>query len=110
MNALKPLLIFIIVFEIFSCTKHYPQQDNNTGIDANPNGMFIKLNPASDSVYWTSEVLSLANSYRNPIAFDSSYFYFGNYYSLGCYSTNTGLPVWFFSWYAFEDAITYREP
>ena len=118
MKVLQPLLIFMIALEIFSCTKHYPQQDNATATGDNLNGMFyinaegmfIKLNPASDSIYWTSEVLSLANSYHNPIAFDSSYFYFGNYNSLFCYSANAGLPVWSFSWYAFNDAITYREP
>lgn len=100
------------------CKKSSPEPNNPVTVPDNPNGMlymevplnFVKLDVATDSVYWNSQVINGFGSWGNPIRFDSNYFYHGNYSGITCYSSATGLPVWTTSWLAFSDAINYREP
>lgn len=105
---------FIILLS--ACTKTSDRretpssEDPNNVFYVNVVGDFIKLQASNDSVHWRSGVLNLFNSSGNPMTFDSSYFYHGNYNGITCYSIRTGLRVWDYSWLAFQDAISYREP
>lgn len=128
--SLKPLILANFTNILFccvsfvllcGCSKHFDEEkqvqfpptpeDNPVGtLYINVVGDFIKVDVASDSEYWRSSTLFLFNSYRNPMTFDSNYFYHGNYMSMSCYNAATGQPVWTYSWLAFEDAISYQEP
>jgi outer membrane protein assembly factor BamB len=118
MRFQKLILYSALLIVFCGCTKNYPNPGISSPGHDNPNGIFyinvvgyfIKLDASNDSVYWWSQVLNLFNSADNPMTFDSNYFYHGNYTSMSCYSTATGLPVWSFNWLAFNDAISYREP
>jgi outer membrane protein assembly factor BamB len=112
------LLLCPILFIIFSsCSENNsdpkpdPVKDNPMGmLYINIVGQYMKLDASNDSIYWKAQTLYLFNSYRNPMTFNSDYFYHGNYTSMTCYSAVTGLPAWSFSWLAFNDAISYHAP
>lgn len=117
MNLRTLLICIAFLASLSGCTKSYDEPETPPVKD-NPNGMFyinvvgdfMKLQTSNDSVHWRSQNMNLFNSWNNPLTFDSNYFYHGNYNSITCYSTSSGLPVWGYSWLAFQDAISYREP
>lgn len=113
------LLLCPILFVVFSrCSENNdpepepePDKDNPKGmLYINIVGQYMKLDASNDSVYWQAPTLYLFNSYRNPMTFNSDYFYHGNYTSMTCYSAVTGLSAWSFSWPAFGDAVSYQWP
>ncbi|AYB32526.1 hypothetical protein D4L85_18950 [Chryseolinea soli] len=120
MNFLKLALpLYLLFFIIFlGCTDDGSPEPVVPPVEDNPSGMlyvnivgqYMKLDASNDSVYWRAETLYLFGSYRNPMTFNSDYFYHGNYTSMTCYSAVSGLPAWSVSWPAFSDAISYQDP
>lgn len=117
-------LYLFIVSLLWSCTKTMDNEDpsnppvGSPGNPGKPNGSlfinvvgyFIKINAADSSMVWGSETRNLFASFDNPMTFDTTAFYHGNYSAITAYSAQTGQPKWTVSWPAFNDAITYRKP
>lgn len=125
-NVKRFLFCLFLIGALASCTKTNELNDppaNNPPPPPPPNngkpggslyinvvGNFAKINTRDSSVVWTSQTVNLFGASGNPMTFDSNTFYHGNLYGITAYSTQTGISRWTFSWLAFSDALSYREP
>lgn len=115
----KPALFAAMLLLLFSCTKTgmdpepvppTPPDNPNGVLYINAVGYFVKKDVSDGKEHYWAQTYNLASSYRNPMVFDSTYFYHGNYSGITCYNAGTGKVAWGSSWYAFSDAISYQEP
>jgi outer membrane protein assembly factor BamB len=125
MNYFKICLFLLTIIFIGGCTKTNVLEDPPAGPDPNiptgdnkPAGIlyvngidsFYKINARNGAIIWTSSNRNIANSYTNPICFDSGTFYHGNHTGVTAYSTQTGISRWWSYWFTLSDADGFKEP
>lgn len=107
--------MLVVVFSL-GCTKLFPDKtpssnESSSGVlYINTVGQITKRDANTDSTYWISSLVNMANSAYNPLVFDSGFYYHGNHTGITCYNIQNGQPLWSFAWLAFDNAIPYREP
>jgi hypothetical protein len=116
------LLFVLLLVLTTACTKRNVLEDApgnplvNPGNGSKPNGflyistngLFTKINTIDSAEIWSASIRNLFASFDNPMVFDSSSFYHGNYSAFTSYSLQTGIPRWSFSWIAFNDAPVFQ--
>ncbi len=118
MLQLKNLFLFFLLgMMVTGCSKELDSEEPTSGTGTvngelyiNVTGYFIKIKTVDSSMVWGTETRNLFASFNNPMTFDTTAYYHGNFNGITAYSEQTGQPKWSVNWYAFEDAITYRKP